>query len=145
MGKVTTSIDIDASPEDVWAVVTDLRRLGDWVTIHKDFPEPPPDEVSKGVTFEQTLELAGTAFDVEWTAKSVEESKRLEWEGKGPAGTKARTEYRLSEHDGGTRFDYENEFELPGGALGRIAGGAVDSRSEKEAEESLERLKALVE
>ncbi|MEJ7715932.1 MAG: SRPBCC family protein [Thermoleophilaceae bacterium] len=24
MGKVTTSIDIDAPPEDVWAAVTDL-------------------------------------------------------------------------------------------------------------------------
>ncbi|MBA2429476.1 MAG: SRPBCC family protein, partial [Thermoleophilaceae bacterium] len=34
MGKVTTSIDIDASPEDVWAAVTDLPRLRDWVTIH---------------------------------------------------------------------------------------------------------------
>lgn len=145
MGKVTTSIDIDAPPEDVWAAVTDLPRLSEWVTIHKEFPEPPPGVVSKGVTFEQTLELAGNSFDVEWTAKTVEENERLEWEGKGPAGTKARTEYRLSEHDGGTRFDYENEFELPGGALGRIAGGAVDSRSETEAEKSLERLKKLVE
>lgn len=145
MGKVTTSIDIDAPPEDVWAVVTDLPRLGEWVTIHKEFPEPPPDEVKKGATFTQTLELAGNSFDVEWTAKSVEENERLVWEGKGPAGTKARTEYRLTERDGGTRFDYENEFELPGGALGRIAGGAVESRSEKEAEASLERLKKLVE
>lgn len=27
---ITSSIDIDASPEAVWAVVSDLRRMGEW-------------------------------------------------------------------------------------------------------------------
>lgn len=145
MGKVTSSIDVDAPPAEVWAVVGDLQRLGEWVTIHKDFPEPPPDEVSEGSSFSQTLELSGNSFEVDWTVKKVEENERLEWEGEGPAGTTAKTDFRLSERDGGTRFDYEIEFELPGGALGELAGGGVDSRRESEAERSLERLKALVE
>ena len=129
MGKVKTSIDIDAPPAEVWAVVTDLDRLGDWVTIHERFPDSPPDTLEKGTEFRQTLRVASRDFDVDWTVRRVDDAERLDWDGKGPAGTKARTSYRLAERDGGTRFDYENEFELPGGMLGRMVGGAVDAAS----------------
>lgn len=145
MGKVTKSIDLDASPAEVWAAVTDLSRLGHWVTIHKRFPESPPKKISKGTTFDQTLEVAGNDFDVEWTAKTVKENEELAWDGKGPAGTKAKTRYTLTEQDGGTRFDYENDFELPGGVLGKAVSGPIDSHSGKEAEKSLEKLKKLIE
>jgi ligand-binding SRPBCC domain-containing protein len=145
VGVVRTSIDIDAPPDRVWSTVTNLQRLGDWVTIHEEFPEPPPEEVAKGTTFAQKLKLSGVEVEVEWTAARVEEAKRLDWRGRGPTGSKARTSYRLSDQDGGTRFDYENEFELPGGAIGKAVAGAVDGQSEKEARASLERLKKLVE
>jgi hypothetical protein len=32
------------------------------------------------------------------------------WKGKGPARSRAETEYRLEAVDGGTRFSYRNEF-----------------------------------
>ena len=44
-----------------------------------------------------------------------------------------------------TRFTYEDEFALPGGAIGDAAGGVVASRAGKEAEASLQRLKQLAE
>ena len=33
--RVTASILLPASPERVWDVVMDPRRLADWVTIHR--------------------------------------------------------------------------------------------------------------
>ena len=42
MASVRTSIEIAASPQHVWQVVTDLKRLDEWVSIHRDFPTPPP-------------------------------------------------------------------------------------------------------
>ena len=60
--------------------------------------------------------------------------------GRGPGGSTANVVYRLAAEDGGTRFDYENEFALPGGALGKAAGGllaaAPGSREARQARSS---------
>ncbi len=63
-----------------------------------------------------------------------------------PARARAETEYRLSEHDGGTRFDYRNEFKAPLGPLGAAASRVVTGGiPEKEANASLRRLKEILE
>jgi hypothetical protein len=70
----------------------------------------------------------------------------MKWEGRGPARSHASTEYRLTPHNGGTRFDYRNELKAPLGPLGALASRAlVGGVPEKEATASLERLKALLE
>jgi uncharacterized protein YndB with AHSA1/START domain len=145
MASVSTSIDIGTSPDRVWDLVTDLDRLGEWVTIHRALRDAAPATIEDGTTFSQTLEVAGTPFDVEWTATTVDAPGHLVWEGAGPAGSRARTSYALAAHDGGTRFTYENEFALPGGAVGDAAASVVATRAAKEAEASLQRLKQLAE
>ena len=145
MATVTTSIDIQAPAEAVWDLVCDLDRMGEWVSIHRDFPTPPPADVETGTRFEQTLAVAGTPFKVEWTAVEVRAPQQLSWEGTGPAGTTARTTYSLTAEGDGTRFGYENEFKLPAGAIGEAAGGVIAGSAEREADASLVRLKALAE
>ena len=145
MTHIATSVDIDAPVQDVWNVATDLSRLGDWVSIHRNFPVPPPTEIATGTHFTQNLTVAGTPFAVDWTAAEVDGPHKLEWNGVGPAGTTARTTYSLAEHDGGTRFTYENDFQLPGGDVGAAAGRVVSGKAEREASESLALLKALAE
>ncbi len=145
MAQVQTSIDIHAPVEDVWKLVTDLERLGEWVSIHRDFPTPPPSEVAAGTTFGQTLAVAGTPFSVEWTAVEVDGPGHLTWEGTGPAGTTARTTYDLTAENGGTRFSYANEFTMPGGKVGEAATSVVAGQAEREAIDSLARLKQLAE
>jgi uncharacterized protein YndB with AHSA1/START domain len=140
-----TTIDINASPQTVWDIVTDLEQLGDWVTIHRDFPEPPPSDVAEGAHFKQTLTVAGTPFEVAWTAETVQEPERLHWTGTGPAGSVATTSYELAASNGGTRFGYDNEFSLPGGKVGDAAAGVVSGAAERETSDSLAKLKALAE
>ena len=66
--------------------------------------------------------------------------------GQGPARSRAHTEYLLSEQDGQTCFDYRNEFKAPLGPLGAVASRAlVGGIPQREANRSLERLKALLE
>ena len=145
MADVHTSIDIAAPVQRVWELVTDLERLGEWVSIHRDFPEPPPPEVEEGTRFRQTLAVAGTPFAVEWTAVDVDGPQRLAWQGAGPAGATARTTYSLSAQNEGTRFEYENDFRLPAGEVGEAASGVVAAYAAREADESLSRLKRLAE
>ena len=68
------------------------------------------------------------------------------WEGRGPAHSYARTAYKLSDRDGGTHFEYENEFKAPGGILGAAASRVlVGGQPQKEANQSLKQLKRLLE
>lgn len=145
MARISAVIHIDATREEVWDVATDLRRTGSWVSIHRDFPGGPPGELRAGSRFRQTLKVAGTKFQVEWTATEVDGPGRLAWEGEGPAGSTAHTSYTLTDVEGGTRFSYENEFTLPAGKLGKVAGNAVAGQAGKQANKSLARLKELIE
>ena len=144
MPKQEGAIETDASRDEVWEVVSDPSRLGDWTTIHRGFEGEAPSKVEQGTTFTQKLEVAGQEFSVDWTAEEVDAPSRMVWKGKGPAGTSAESTYSLSEADEGTKFTYSIEFDPPGGKLGDLAAKPVESQSEEEAHASLKRLKRLV-
>ena len=144
---VTKEIEVAAPPERVWDILMDPQRLEQWVTTHAGLVDGTPKELKEGATFEQELRLAGARFSVRWTVTECDRPRRAAWTGVGPGGSRAHVKYRLNRVDSGqTRFEYENQFELPGGALGRVAGRAVGDRVVgREAEHSLENLKRLLE
>ena len=146
MSEVNSSIDIAAPPDRVWALAMDPTRLEDWVTIHRRLHEHSEGGPRRGYEMEQTLHLRGVNFKVRWELVRCEAPHHAEWHGRGPARSHAETEYRLSAHDHGTRFEYRNEFRAPLGALGAMASRAVvGGLPRREADASLQRLKALVE
>ena len=144
--RVETTIDLPAPPEEVFDLVMDPMRLGDWVTAHDSVKDVPEGDLSEGSTFRQKLKVAGVSFGVTWKVTEIDEPRLAVWEGKGPAGSKARCRYELEAGDGdGTRFHYLNEFELPGGKLAAAAGKAIgEERGRAEAEKSLENLRKLL-
>ena len=141
MSEVVASIDIDAPPEEVWRTVMDPKRLGEWVTIHRRLLSSSPGKM------EQLLHLRGANFKVHWDLVKDDAPHHAEWHGKGPARSHAETEYRLRDNgNGGTRFDYRNEFKAPFGPLGAVASRAlVGGLPKREAEATLRKLKALLE
>lgn len=143
--KVERTIQLAATPEDVYRLVMDPRRLKDWVSIHRRLKDAPKGELAEGARLTQTLKVAGKRFTVRWTVVEDECPTRVVWEGRGPIGTSAKVTYGLAERDGGTSFSYCNEYELPGGGAGKLAGRAVSGVAARETERSLERLKRLVE
>jgi uncharacterized membrane protein len=82
---------------------------------------------------------------VHWTVVENDPCTRVVWEGRGPVASHARVVYEFKGNGDATTFSYVNEYDLPGGALGRIAGRAVSRMTQKEVEGSLQRLKLLVE
>jgi len=141
MSRVETSIQIAATPEEVWAVALDPHKLGDWVTIHGKLHSAPKGKLKVGDQIVQTLILRGAPFKVTWTVEELDEPRSAVWVGKGPARSVARTEYRLEPSRKGTKFSYANEFNPPAGPLGRIAARAlVGDIPKREAEQSLKQL-----
>jgi uncharacterized protein YndB with AHSA1/START domain len=147
MTRLEREIDIDAPRDRVYDVLLDPNCLGQWVTIQEELEEAPENrDLKPGDTLRQRMKVAGRRFRLEWTVVESDRPSRVVWEGRGPMGSKARAVYELSENgNGGTRFSYMNEYGLPGGFAGKLAARGVVKASGREADRTLERLKALVE
>ena len=145
--KVARDILIGAPPRRVYDVVMDPGRLKDWVTIHHHLEDAPSGPLKQGSRLTQCLKLAGRKFNVRWTVVENEPCERVVWEGRGPVGSHAKVIYEFGDSSGGscTDFHYTNEYDLPGGPLGRIAGRGVARVTQKELEQTLQKLKAITE
>ena len=146
MSLVIAQIDIDAPPQKVWDVVMDPERTLEWVTIARSVNHHDGGGPMVGYRMEQTLCLRGVNFKVKWQLTEVDTPTFARWEGHGPARSRAVTENRLTARNGGTHFDYRNEFKTPLGPLGAAASRVlVGGISQREANASLQKLKQLVE
>ena len=145
--RVEREIRIAAPAQRVYDVVMDPRRLGDWVTIHDHLEDAPSGSLKKGSKLTQILKLAGRKFHVRWTVVENAPCERVVWEGRGPVGSHARVVYQFANSSNGdhTDFHYINEYDLPGGVLGRAAGRGVARVTQKELDATLQKLKRITE
>jgi hypothetical protein len=146
MSVVTASIQIASPREDVWRMIMDPYRLGDWVTIHRKLLHADDGPARVGYEMDQRIHLRGVNLELHWRLIDCVVDERAVWEGRGPARSRARTEYVLSAEHGGTLFDYRNEFRPPLGPVGTIVSRAlVGGIPEREANRTLDRLRAQLE
>jgi carbon monoxide dehydrogenase subunit G len=146
LSLVTATIEIAVTPAKVWDVVMDPGQLEKWVTIHRRLiraDDPPP---RVGFKMDQQIHLRGVNLQVHWTLVECCPPERAVWEGRGPARSRAHTEYALQGAGTGTRFDYRNEFRPPLGGLGAVVSRAlVGGMPEREAKRTLQRLRSCLE
>jgi uncharacterized protein YndB with AHSA1/START domain len=146
MNLVTASITIAVPPAEVWETIMDPKRLGEWVTIHRRLLRAETGAPRVGYEMDQQIHMRGVNLEVHWRLVECRNAECAVWEGRGPARSRAHTEYILTPEKGGTRFDYRNEFRPPLGGVGAIVGRAlVGGMPEREANRSLDRLRAHLE
>ncbi len=95
----------------------------------------------------QVLHMRGVSFTVHWNLAEIDEPRLAQWEGQGPARSRARIRYALRENDsGGDDVRVHQRVHPPGGMLGNVASRViVGAASEREAQNSLRALKQLLE
>lgn len=143
MSLVTASIDIAATPAEVWKLVMNPACLGEWVTIHRKLVRADDGPPRVGYTMDQQIHLRGVTLEVHWKLVDCRPGELAVWKGRGPARSRAHSEYVLAPEDGGTRFDYRNDFRPPLGPVGALVSRAlVGGMPEREAKRTLERLRA---
>ncbi len=141
MSLVTASIQIPAPPHEVWKTVMDPLSLEKWVTIHGKLLHADDGPVRAGYRMDQRIHMRGVSLEVHWKLIDCHPDELAVWEGRGPARSRALSEYVLHAVDGGTRFDYRNEFRPPLGPVGALVSRAlVGGMPEREARRTLERL-----
>ena len=129
MSVVTATIRVDSPPARVWAIVMDPSCLGEWVTIHRKLLDADAGPPREGFRMDQQIHLRGVSLDVHWKLVECHPCELAVWEGRGPARSRARTEYVLTPDGDGTRFDYRNEFRPPLGPVGAIVSRALVASS----------------
>ncbi|MHB8532537.1 MAG: SRPBCC family protein [Solirubrobacteraceae bacterium] len=146
MSLVTATVEIAAPPARVWETVMDPSCLKEWVTIHRRLVRADEGSPRVGFTMDQQIQLRGVNLEVHWCLTDCREGELAVWEGRGPARSRAHSEYRLREKGSGTCFDYRNEFRPPLGPLGAIVSRAlVGGMPLREANRTLACLKEHVE
>jgi carbon monoxide dehydrogenase subunit G len=131
--KIEERIEIARPPEDVYALVSDVRRGPEWQ------PTLVRVDVERGV---EVRKIAGQEREASFDVTRNESPRLFEIVSRG-GPVRASATFALTPVAAGTRVDLTLDLELSG-AL-RFAGGMVRGRAEREARENLERLKALLE
>lgn len=143
--SVRETIELEAAPERVWELLMDPRRLGEWVSAHRKLDELPRLPLESGDRFRQKLGIGPVSFWVEWSVVEARAPELARWRGDGPGNSRAVVTYRLTAAGDGTRFEYENDYEPPGGRLGHAAKRVVNAAAgHREARKSLRRLAAVL-
>ena len=146
MTRIERAIEIDAPPERVFELLTDLDRLQEWATIAGDTDNPPAKPLAQGATWKHKVKVAGVELEGDWKVVAIDAPRLVEYEATRSEGGWLKMRQRVGPANGGSRVELEVEYELPWGALGQAVDKLlVERRNEREAAESLENLKNILE
>jgi carbon monoxide dehydrogenase subunit G len=138
MGHIEVSRDLAASPEVLWATVSDPNTWNEWFTVHEKWMEEPPATLTPGAKLTAKVVMLGMANKIEWAIETVDAPTTLVLAGTGMAGVTARFEFTVTPVGSGSKFSVAGDFEgaLIKGALGK----AVEKDGLKQLDKSLDAL-----
>ncbi|KWX22184.1 polyketide cyclase [Mycolicibacterium wolinskyi] len=141
MGHIEATRELAASPDALWATVSDPQTWDKWFTVHDKWLEEPPSTLTAGARLTAKIVMLGMANKIEWTIESVDAPNSLVLAGTGMAGVKAKFAFTIDPAGTGSRFTVTGDFEgaLVKGALAK----AVEKDGVKQLDKSLDALDAL--
>jgi uncharacterized membrane protein len=141
---IRKSIDIQATPEEVFAQAVDPDNQTVWSLFLKNVDVIFGDGKSEGSSFRWTFKLGPRAQSVEAVISEYRENQAY--------GRRAVRQFNLedkmlfSPSDGGTRVEWDIEYKPPFGLLGTMMDALYMNRVfQNDIESSLENLKAQIE
>ena len=146
MGRVERSIKIGAPPEKVWEMLA-LDRLPEWNEEYGNVKYTsavlnPADKYSVGASSHTNIKGPG---EIDFEIIESVENEKMTFRMLGKKANKTVVAYILEPFGEGTKFGFVMTYEMPGGILGRALGGLGSRMLGKEAEQSLEKLKSILE
>ena len=144
MARIREQVDIDATPERVWAVVAeDVKNAPRWTTYLDRVEKLDVGAPAKGTRYRYHLDLPGTRVTLEVEQDVYQKPKKCAGRFiKGPL--KGTWTYTYSQRkDGSTRLTYEMDYELTG--LLRFAGGLLGPQYAAGIHKNMDSLKRYIE
>jgi len=141
---IRKSIDISASPQNVFDYVTDSSTQPDWITFIREVEITSGDGKSEGTTDRCLFKLGPRAqiLDAVWTEYDPPRS----FARKATSGPEMEARMTFEPRDDGTYVEWAVDYRPPMGPLGALIDALFMNRLfQNEMEESLESLKAQLE
>jgi uncharacterized membrane protein len=145
MGQIKKSVDINASGDEVFALLTDLDMLPTWSTITLETHGTPRKPIEEGDTFTQTLRVLGHSLEAQWRVVELSKDRKVGYETSVPGGGRMEMSQTISDSDGVSRVEFEIDYDLPEDVAAVLEGDVAERRNERELDHSLQNLKDLAE
>jgi hypothetical protein len=150
---VAVSVDVAASPEVVWGLISDLSRMGEWspecTGVDWKGASPGPAGPSVGAVFKGRNRIGIRRWSSRGTIVSAEPNRRIAWDTSALGLPGARWSYSIEPTAGGCRVNesWDDKRGAILNVIGPLATGVKDRASHNEAgmRATLERLKAAAE
>ena len=142
MGKIEKTVEFAAAPEKVWAVVSDLNRFGEWLSMHKSWKSEVPAEITQGTQVTAIVSLLNMPNTITWTVDEFDAPKAVRLSGTGMAGVKVSIGLDVEAAGEGSSVSITAEFE--GQMIVGAIGQAIEKAGLTELDQSLAKLAELV-
>ena len=146
MTKLTKSIEIEASPEKVWALIFDMKKMNE---ITKGFSEgeyTSKGPVGMGTTMHYVGKAGGQQAEFDTEIYEFEKNKKVSVRTIGGSKLKMKNSYTLEPTAKGTKLTTTMDYELPYSILGKIVDKLKVSKDmEKMGEKQLGDMKKTLE
>ena len=151
--QVSVTVDVAASPEVVWSLVSDLSRMGEWspecTGVQWKSAVPGTSGPSVGAVFKGSNKIGIRRWSTKGTIVAAEPKRRIAWDVAALGLPVARWSYTIDPSETGSRVTetWEDKRGALINAVGPLTTGVKDRVAHNEAgmRATLERLKAAAE
>jgi uncharacterized membrane protein len=124
LSRISESLVVEASPEEVWDVVADPRNLPRWNRFIRSVRDVPENGLRAGSKYWTVLGGLGVSVKVRADVEEIEPPRYSRVRLSGPLDAVVTTWVRPA-GSGRTRLEHEVEYHLRGGAVGELLARSV--------------------
>ncbi len=141
MANVDVAVSSKLTPEQAWALASDLPRFDEWLTIFGGWRSVVPDVVEQGTRVSSLIKVKGFRNTIHWEVTEYDDPKRLAMRGSGFGGVHIALNMAIADDDPGSTFHLQAE--LTGALLNGPVGTLVARVIKSDVEKSVRNLAAL--
>ena len=145
MTRIVTTIEIRAPIERVFDYATTAGNWPSWHPASRGVSGATDHSAAQGERITEEIQTGGRSWRAVWTVRERAPPQRWVIEGEAEGGGSAVITYRLTAHDGGTRFERELVYRMPNLWLAVLNRLFIQRRMAAESAEALRRLKQILE
>jgi hypothetical protein len=129
MASVDVSVSSGLSPEQAWALASDLHRFDEWLTIFGGWKSVVPDVVEKGTAVSSLIKVKGFRNTIHWQVTGYDVPKRIELQGSGRGGVQIALAMTVAPHAKGSTFHLTADLSgaLLSGPIGKLVARVLES------------------
>jgi Polyketide cyclase / dehydrase and lipid transport len=141
MAEVNVTVSSDMTPDEAWALASDLNRFDEWLTIFGGWRSEVPDKIKKGTRVSSCIKIKGFRNTIHWEITRHDPPSCIELKGCGFGGVRIDLTLTISDNRPGS--DFHLVADLHGGVLSGPVGKLVARVLKSDVRKSVENLSRL--